>query len=205
MIDNPGIAVKKFPCCYATHRAIDGVLTLRERLGFDAASVEKIICRMPPGGMRVLTYPHPKTGLEGKFSLPYSIAAAVLDGKFSLWSFSDEAVRRPDIAALYERIDGHETDTSRGDDPDFETRSSGSRGFVEVEALLKGGRSDQIRVDVAPGAPARELTWDEVQEKFMDCAKQAPRISHENAASAFAAIKALDQANDVSTITSLLH
>jgi 2-methylcitrate dehydratase PrpD len=205
VIDNPGIAVKKFPCCYATHRAIDGVLTLRERLGFDAASVEKIICRMPPGGMRVLTYPHPKTGLEGKFSLPYSIAAAVLDGKFSLWSFSDEAVRRPDIAALYERIDGHETDTSRGDDPDFETRSSGSRGFVEVEALLKGGRSDQIRVDVAPGAPARELTWDEVQEKFMDCAKQAPRISHENAASAFAAIKALDQANDVSTITSLLH
>ena len=205
VIDNPGIAVKKFPCCYATHRPIDGVLTLRERLGFDAASVDKVICRMPPGGMRVLTYPRPTTGLEGKFSLPYSIAAAALDGNFSLWSFGDEAVRRPDIAALYERIDAHETNACRGDDPDFEKRSSGSRGFVEVEVHLKDGRQDKVRVDVAPGAPARELTWSEVQEKFMDCAKQASRISDAKAISAFAALKALDQAEDVTRITALLH
>ncbi|MGY8959488.1 MAG: MmgE/PrpD family protein [Alphaproteobacteria bacterium] len=205
IISNPGIAIKKFPCCYATHRAIDGVLTLRERLGFDAGSIDNVICRMPPGGMKVLTYPRPTTGLEGKFSLPYSIAAAVLDGQFSLWSFSDEAVRRPEITSLYERIDGHETETSRGDDPQFDKRSSGSRGFVEVEIHLKDGRRDQIRVDAPPGAPARELTWDELQEKFMDCAKQAPRIGDAKAASAFAAIKSLDQANDVSHITALLH
>ena len=97
VIISPGIAVKKFPCCYATHRAIDGVLTLRERLGFDASSIDKVICRMPPGGMHVLTYPRPLTGLEGKFSLPYAIAAGVLDGKFSIGSFTDEAVRRPQI------------------------------------------------------------------------------------------------------------
>jgi 2-methylcitrate dehydratase PrpD len=205
IISDPGIAIKKFPCCYATHRAIDGVLTLRERLGFDAGSIDNVICRMPIGGMRVLTYPRPTTGLEGKFSLPYSIAAAVLDGQFSLWSFSDEAVRRPEITSLYERIDGHETETSRGDDPQFDKRSSGSRGFVEVEVYLKDGRRDQIRVDAAPGAPVRELTWDELQEKFMDCAKQAPRISEAKAASAFAAIKSLDQAKDISRITALLH
>jgi 2-methylcitrate dehydratase PrpD len=205
VINDPGIAIKKFPCCYATHRPIDGILTLRERLKFDAASIDKVICRMPLGGMRVLTYPRPTTGLEGKFSLPYSIAAAVLDGTFSLWSFSDEAVRRPDIAALYERIDGHETETSRGDDPMFDKRSSGSRGFVEVEVHLKDGRQDQIRIDVPPGAPARELTWDELQGKFMDCAKQAPRISKANAKLAFASIKALDQAEDVSHISALLH
>ncbi len=204
VISNPGIALKKYPCCYATHRAIDGVLTLRERLGFDATSIDKVICRMPPGGMRVLTYSHPTTGLEGKFSLQYSIAAAVLDGTFSLWSFSDEAVRRPDVAALYDRIDGHETEICRGDDPQFEKRSSGSRGFVEVEVHLRDGRRDQIRVDVPPGAPARELTWDNVQGKFTDCAKQASRISEAKAASAFAAIKALDQAEDVAHIMALL-
>jgi 2-methylcitrate dehydratase PrpD len=205
VINSPGIAVKKFPCCYATHRPIDGVLTLRERLGFDAASIDKVICRMPPGGMHVLIYPRPVTGLEGKFSLPYSIAAAVLDGKFSLWSFSDEAVRRAEIAALYERIDAHETDTSRGNDPQFESRSSGSRGFVEVEVLLKDGRRDQIRVDVPPGSPARELTWDELRAKFMDCAKQAPRISEAKANEAFAAIQALDRVDDISRVTTLLH
>ena len=205
VIINPGIAVKKFPCCYATHRAIDGVLTLRERLGFDASSIDKVICRMPPGGMHVLTYPRPLTGLEGKFSLPYSIAAGVLDGKFSIASFTDEAVRRPQIAALYQRIDAHETATSRGDDPLFDKRSSGSRGFVEVEVQLKDGRTDKIRVDTPPGSPSRELTWDELQVKFMDCAKQAPRITAAKAAAAFAAIKALDHAEDMSRITAALH
>jgi 2-methylcitrate dehydratase PrpD len=205
VINSPGIAVKKFPCCYATHRPIDGVLKLRERLGFDASSVDKVICRMPPGGMHVLIYPRPVTGLEGKFSLPYSIAAAVLDGKFSLWSFSDEAVRRPQIATLYERIDAHEADGSRGDDPQFESRSSGSRGFVEVEVHMKDGRKDQIRVDVPPGSPQRELTWDELREKFMDCAKQAPRIGEAKAGEAFASIKTLDRVGDITRVTALLH
>ena len=205
VISSPGIAVKKFPCCYATHRPIDGVLTLRERMGFDALSIEKIICRMPPGGMHVLTYPRPVTGLESKFSLPYSIAAAVLDGKFSLWSFSDEAVRRAEIAALYDRIDAHETPTSRGDDPQFDKRSSGSRGFVEVEVLLKDGRRDQLRVDVPPGSPSRELSWEELQAKFMDCARQAPRISTASAAAAFAAIRDLQAVADIHSIVQQLH
>jgi 2-methylcitrate dehydratase PrpD len=205
VIDNPGIAVKKFPCCYATHRAIDGVLTLRERLGFDAASVDKVICRMPPGGMHVLTYPRPVTGLEGKFSLEYSIAASVLDGKFSLWSFSDDAVRRPQIAALYEHIDAHEAESSRGDDPLFAKRSSGSRGFVEVEVRLKDGRKDRLRVDAAPGSPSRELTWDELRDKFMDCARQAPRISAADAESAFNSIRALDRVDDIRSISHRLQ
>ena len=205
VISNPGIAVKKFPCCYATHRAIDGVLTLRERLGFDAASIDKVICRMPPGGMHVLTYPRPVTGLEGKFSLPYSIAAGVLDGKFSLWSFSDEAVRRAEIASLYQRIDAHETESSRGDDPHFDKRSSGSRGFVEVEVQLKDGRKDQIRVDVPPGSPSRELTWDELRAKFLDCARQAPRISSAGAEAAFASLRNLQSVADVGAVTQQLH
>ncbi len=205
VISSPGIALKKFPCCYATHRPIDGVLRLRERHNFDANSIDKVICRMPPGGMHVLTYPRPVTGLEGKFSLPYSIAAGVLDGKFSLWSFSDEAVRRPQIAALYERIDAHETPACRGDDPQFDKRSSGSRGFVEVEVILKDGRRDSVRVDVPPGSPARELTWDELHAKFIDCAKQAPRIASAQAQAAFDLIRKLDTVTDIRDISNKLH
>ncbi len=205
VISNPGIAVKKFPCCYATHRTIDGVLTLRERLGFNANTIDKVICRMPPGGMHVLIYPRPVTGLEGKFSLPYSAAAAVLDGKFTLWSFSDEAVRRAEIAALYERIDTHETPACRGDDPQFDKRSSGSRGFVEVEVILKDGRRDQIRVDAPPGSPSRALTWDDLREKFMDCARQAPRIAASEAEAAFGLIRQLKTVNDIRAIIGKLR
>jgi len=205
VITDPGLALKKFPCCYATHRAMDGLLALRTKLGFEADGVEKIICRMPPGGMRVLTFPRPVTGLEGKFSLPYTLAAGALDGGYSLESFTDAAVRRTEISKLYERIDAAEHPSSQGDDPDFEKRSSGSRGFVEVEVKLRDGRSDKVRVDKAPGAPGRDMSWEEMEAKFADCARQAGRIGEKPAAQAFKLIRKLDQVDDVAKIVDLLR
>jgi 2-methylcitrate dehydratase PrpD len=205
VISDPGLALKKFPCCYASHRAMDGLLTLRQKLGFSAHDVEKLTCRMPPGGMQVLTYPRPATGLEGKFSLQYPLAAGLLDGGYSLWTFTDEAVRRPDIAALYERIDAREDPSARGDDPEFEKRSSGSRGFVEVEVRLRDGRSERVRVDKAPGSPARELTWDELRLKFADCARHTQRIDEAKAQRAFDAIQRLEELDDVATLVGWLR
>lgn len=205
VIADPGLALKKFPCCYATHRAMDGLLALRSKLGFDAAAVDRITCRMPPGGMRVLTYPRPATGLEGKFSLPYTLAAGALDGKYALETFTDAAVRRPEIEQLYARIQATEDSSCRGDDPQFEKRSSGSRGFVEVEVKLRDGRSDRVRVDKAPGAPSRELSWDELRTKFMDCARYSRRIEEKTAGQAFEMLRKLDQLDDIGEVVGLLR
>jgi len=205
VITDPGLALKKFPCCYATHRAMDGLLRLRAKLAFDAGSVEQIICRMPPGGMRVLTYPRPATGLEGKFSLPYTLAAGALDGQYALATFTDAAVRRKEIAELYARIQAAEDSSCQGDDPQFEKRSSGSRGFVEVEVKLRDGRSDQIRVDKAPGSPGRDMSWDELRAKFTDCARQSGRIAEKPATQAFEMIRKLEQVDDVGKVVDLLR
>lgn len=204
IIDDPGLALKKFPCCFASHRAIDGVLALRAKLSFDAAMVDKVICRMAPGGMHVLTYPRPTNGLEGKFSLQYPLAAAVLDGRCTLATFTDDAVRRNEITALYARIDAAEDPACRGDDPLFETRSSGSRGLVEIEVRLCDGRSDTIRVAKAPGTPARELTWSELREKFIDCARHSRHVAEVSAIEAFEAIQKLEDSEDIAEVTRLL-
>jgi 2-methylcitrate dehydratase PrpD len=204
VIVDPGLALKKFPCCYASHRAMDGLLALRTKLGFAAAEVERIICRMPPGGMQVLTYARPETGLEAKFSLPYPLAAGLLDGTYTLWTFTDEAVRRNEIAALYSRIDAHESPLCRGDDPEFDKRSSGSRGFVEVEVHLRNGRSDKIRIDKAPGSPARELTWDGLEMKFMDCARHSRTMSDVKAQQALELVRGLDALDDIAPLVTLL-
>jgi 2-methylcitrate dehydratase PrpD len=205
VIVDPGLALKKFPCCYASHRAMDGLLALRTKLGFDGKSVQRVICRMPPGGMQVLTYPKPGTGLEGKFSLQYPLAAGVLDGKYSLWTFTDDAVRREEIQALYALIDAHEDPACRGDDPEFDKRSSGSRGFVEVEVRLRDGRSETIRIDKAPGSPARELSWDDLRQKFSDCARQTQRVSDAKAQEAFEAIRRLEELDDIGTLIEQLR
>jgi 2-methylcitrate dehydratase PrpD len=203
VVADPGLALKKFPCCYACHRGMDGLLELRQKLEFDAASVEEVICRMPPGGMLVLTYPRPVTGLEGKFSMEYCIAAGVLDGKYGLATFTDDAVRRPDIEALYSRVTAVEDPACRGDDPNFEKKSSGSRGLVEVEVKLKDGRSAKTRVDIPPGHPRRELTWEDLRAKFTDCAAQAA-LPAERGRQAFDQLTALERVDDLRPLVALL-
>jgi len=197
---DPGIALKKWPCYNGSQRGMDGVLQLREKLGFTADTLAHIECRMPPGGMKVVIYPKPTTGLEGKFSLQYAVAAGVLDGKYSMWTFTDDAVNRPAIRELLERkVVAREDEACGIGDPNLMTKASGSRGFVEIEARTVDGRSETVRVSFAPGHPRRELGWDEIQQKFMDCAQHGG-MDAGRAAKAFAAVSKLETAEDVGTI-----
>ncbi len=202
-IVDPGISLKKFPCYHGSQRAMHGVLQLRQKLGFTADSLARLVCRMPPGGLQVLIHPEPTTGLEGKFSLPYSLAAGVLDGGYSLATFSDAAVRRPDIQALLKKIDIAEDPRCGGDDPLMATRPAGARGFVEVEAHTVDGRIETLRVDVAPGHATQPLGWDEIRRKFVDCAAHG-HLEPALAQRAFEALIDLDRCTDVSTIVDLL-
>ena len=202
-IVDPGIGLKKFPCYNGSQRGMDGVLQLRRRMGFTAETLAHLECRMPPGGMKVVIYPEPKTGLEGKFSLQYSLAAGVLDGNYSLWSFTDEAVNRPAIRELLRKIVAREDDACGVGDPNLQKKASGARGFVVVEARTVDGRSESVRVDAPPGHPARELTWDEIEHKFMDCATHGG-LKREQASQAYAAVSTLERLDDVNELVGLM-
>ena len=128
----------------------------------------------------------------------------MLDGKYELATFTDAAVRRGAIESLYAHITAVEDPACRGDDPQFEKRSSGSRGYVEVEVVLKDGRTGKTRIDHPPGHPQRELSWEDIHAKFMDCAGQSQRVSGHDAGAAFEAIRKLEQLPDIRQIADLL-
>jgi 2-methylcitrate dehydratase PrpD len=170
---DPGFALKKFPSCFAGHRAMDGILALRQQLGLTAENIERVTCRIAPGIPRVMRYADPKTGLEAKFSIEYALASGVLDGQYTLWSFTDEAVRRPTVRAVLEKVKVIEDERCFSDDPAERKKSIGTRGYYEVEACTRDGATASIRVDKAPGHPLRELSWDDLRAKFIDCAQTA--------------------------------
>ncbi len=203
VVMNPGIGLKKFPCYNGSQRGMDGVLQLRSRMGFTAETLAHLECRMPPGGMKVVIYPNPTTGLEGKFSLQYALAAGVLDGNYSLWSFTDEAVNRPAIRELLKRIVAREDEACGAEDPELAKKASGARGFVLVEARTTDGRLESVRVDAAPGHPSRELSWAEIEHKFMDCASHGG-LPRDQAARAFAALGTLERSPNVSELVGLM-
>jgi aconitate decarboxylase len=98
---DPGPAWKLFPTQYGTHYAITAGLDCHQAMGGrrDIAKVEATVPFMP-----YVDRPRPKSGLDGKFSFQYAIAAALLDGEVTVATYADERRFAPDMVALLERI-----------------------------------------------------------------------------------------------------
>jgi 2-methylcitrate dehydratase PrpD len=203
-IDDPGLSLKRYACCYASHRPMEGVLALRSELGLTPDNLAGLRCLLAPGSTRALIYSRPVTGLEAKFSLEYALAAGVLDGAYSLWSFTDEAVARPAVQDLLPRISTAEDPRCAIGDPHAATRGPSRRGYVEVHAETRDGRRAVRRIDKLPGSPDQALTWDDIRSKFLDCASSAD-LDAKRSREAFDRLAQLEECADVSEICTLLR
>jgi 2-methylcitrate dehydratase PrpD len=92
-IEWSGMAFKLWPSCGASHRAIAGVLALRQQHGFGAEDVESVVVEVSHGVMLNLRYPEPKDHKEAQFSMQYAIALALRFGRLTLADYTAEAVQ----------------------------------------------------------------------------------------------------------------
>jgi 2-methylcitrate dehydratase PrpD len=160
-----GLSVKKYPCCFAMHRAADGVLGILSERAISHADVEEVTVTVPHGGLAPLIYDRASTGLEGKFCMSYAMAAALLDGRLGLETFTDAMVCRPEVRRLEELVRVRE-------DPGVDVRHSPfDEGHVVVEVRLRDGSRSVRRVDQPLGSPARPLSLAQLEAKYRDCAR----------------------------------
>ncbi|HSV83108.1 MAG TPA: MmgE/PrpD family protein [Ramlibacter sp.] len=156
-----GLALKPYAACGATHPGIEAAELLHGELGGRAIrAVRAGVCRM---AFQPLIHLMPESALEGKFSLHFCVAAALLWGPVTLATFSEERVRDPALRALIPRI-RMELDERWADDGEFATEIA-----VETE---DGARLTRF-VPLAQGKPARWFTPDRLRAKFLDCARRA--------------------------------
>ena len=80
----PGVVIKRYPCAGVMHPVLDALLPLIRRHQVNPAAVHRLRIRLHPDATRPLVYERPETGLQGKFSLPYTAAAALLDRGLTL-------------------------------------------------------------------------------------------------------------------------
>jgi 2-methylcitrate dehydratase PrpD len=164
LVEAPGIALKKYPCCYMLARALDGTLALKE--GLDTEQIRSVEVVVQPGGVSAVIHDRPKTGLEGKFSVPYSVAAALVDGEIKLATFTDEAVMRPEVRSLMDRIEYREA--SDPEDEGGNGFSVAERGYARVKFVTRSGEEQETFVRTPRGAPGEPFTREEVDAKFID-------------------------------------
>lgn len=198
-----GVGMKNFPSSNACARPIDGLLQLREKHGLSPDTVAKIHLILPPGGTNPLRAAKPETPTEAPYSMEYSLAVALVEGAVKLQHFSEDAIKREDFLLQIEKITMEEDARCIAEDPLAETRGPGPRGFVEVHVTMTDGKQHQIRVDIAPGYPGRELSDDALWGKFSGCTDFAD-IDQGESRSAFEALLTLEQTSDVGAVLSQL-
>ena len=161
-----GLAIKLYPCCYAMQRPIAAVRALRTELGED---IEQIVVATPKATVQPLIHDQPRTGLEGKFSMPYAIAAAILDEYPGFGSFSDQAVNREPAQALMAAV---RTDYGPGDPGPAGLLD----GTVEVSVRLASGRELRTELALPPGSPDRPPSPADLAAKLAACGPDVPGL-----------------------------
>jgi 2-methylcitrate dehydratase PrpD len=194
-IVTPGIGVKRFPACASTHQSLDAVLELVAAHAIDPAAVAGVECAVSYMAPHQLIYDRAETGLQGKFSMPYCVAAALLDRTVGLAQFADERVRRADVQALMPKV-------RMVVHPEQTTRESLPARFSEVTVTLTDGRTLVKRVDQAKGQPRNPLSDAELEVKFRDAAGRL--LPAERVDALLAAAWKLETVADVSAVARLL-
>src|SRR2546427_331279 len=193
---SPGLSVKKYPCCFATHRAADGVLDLAGEHGIRPNDVAAVEVTVPAGGRQPLIHDRPGPGLQGKFRMQYAIAAALLVRGPGFDVFSDAALQRPEAQAVL----GRGTVT---EDPAFRHAANPmEEGYVTVEVRTKDGRRLVRRIDHPRGSPGLPLRREELVAKFRDCAARA--LDPAAVDRALTALDAIESVQDVNALVDAL-
>jgi 2-methylcitrate dehydratase PrpD len=157
----PGISYKRWPCCYCNHRSIGVLLEMLSQHNIRAADVQAIEIGFPPGTDTPLIHTNPQTGLEAKFSIEYSAAATVLDGKVGIDTYTDVMVNRPEARAMLKKVRRYRIEDAK--------MYSGAVGYNDV--LVRTSRGEfKARENRAPGSPDWPMSTQERNEKFLDCA-----------------------------------
>ena len=193
-IISPGMEIKPYPSCRLTHRAIDAVLWLVENYGISAADVDKVECTTGELAYQTLVHSHPVTGLEGKFSMQYCLAAALLDGKVSLEQFTDEKVAR--AKEMVEKVNYLCVENSAG----IAWHQSHP---VEVKVRLKDGKEYSHQVMIGKGSLQNPLTKEELSSKYRDCASIV--LSQVDITKSFELATNLEQVEDITELMNIVN
>jgi 2-methylcitrate dehydratase PrpD len=163
-IIHPGTNIKLYPCCAFGHAAIDAMFNLIKRHHLSDENIDKVECGVHYRTREVMCYTQPKTSLEGKFSLEYCLAIAIIDNKIGLGQFENKKMNDDRVKETLKRIRIFVH-------PELKTLESFKNRFAEVTVHTKKGEIFTERVHTPMGTPQNPLSDSELRQKFKDCTR----------------------------------
>jgi len=144
--------------------AVEGIIELAtehdvppeqvERVGLETFAGAALIIGGGEGDRYEVT-----TKAQADHSLPYMLAAALLDREMTADSYAPERIRREDVQSLLRTVEVEE-------DPALTERFEDGLMPARIEVELADGSVHRVEKEAFEGHPTRPLSWDAVEQKF---------------------------------------
>ena len=191
----PGVSIKPHPSGSLTHPGMTLMLSLLEQHDIRPNQVERVKVGTNQNMPNALIHHRPRTELQAKFSMEFCMAILLLERKAGLPEFTDEVVNRPDVQAMIQRVDF-------GVHPEAEAAGYDKMTTI-IDITLTDGRAISGRADFGKGSPANPMSYEEVADKFRECAAFS-RWPSDKTERVIDTVKRIEDLSNVRELTALL-
>ncbi|MEA3334083.1 MAG: MmgE/PrpD family protein [Pseudomonadota bacterium] len=192
------LSLKPYPSCRMTHGAIDSALSLQRSNPININDIENItvnasamVADMVGKPFKLRTDPQ----VDAQFSIPYTVATALIRGKLRLEDFEKEQIEDPKTQDLVKKI----VVVPNSSLPQNDISS------VSITITTQSGKNYTANHDHLLGSPAAPMNNNECLEKFNDCVNFSKRDDISQKSSAIVdLVLNLEEIDDLQQLTTLL-
>jgi 2-methylcitrate dehydratase PrpD len=195
-----GMLYKYWPAVGNAHTYIHAAIELMKENDVDLQEVEEVRVYVGDFQQRMCSplslRQAPETLVDAKFSLPFLVALSLAKGQLKIADFTIDALKDPTVLALARKV-------VPIPDSSFNWTSKLPDGKVEV--VTRTGQIISRLGNAVPGTSERPMSWDELSQKFTECAlATAKPLVPEHLNEAAALIRKLEECKDVATLVNLI-
>ena len=192
------IDFKPYPCGVINHAFIESVFKLQQQQDIAIDAIKQVICFIHPDAAQTVCEPipskrRPESGYHAKFSLPFAVAAALVDREVTLKTFTDEKVKDPKILKVVDRVEYRL-------DPDSPYPVT-YPGRIEIQMV--DGRVFSHHQPHNKGSRENPMTEAEIKEKFYSNAMH--KITRAQAEEIYNCIVELEDLKDSAVLSKHLN
>jgi 2-methylcitrate dehydratase PrpD len=200
------VGPKPFPSCRYTHCAVTACVNLLHNHSLKGQDIQEIRVQIGARDMRSVggwtedekkKKRRPEGVVDAQFSIPYTVAATLVNGGLSLEEFTDSKLRNEEILELAARV-------KLILNPDLDKGPMDVKPQV-VEVVTRDGKVLTERIEFPKGNPNNPVSAGELVDSFRGMAAYAAKpLSGAQVDDAISLALSLEETADVSTLTKLL-
>ncbi|MBW2638002.1 MAG: MmgE/PrpD family protein [Deltaproteobacteria bacterium] len=152
------VYLKLYSACRHAHAPIDAVLEIQERDGIEPNEIKAITVETYPAAVRLAGMTEVTSPSAGRFSIPFSVALALLKKDAGATQYTEENIEDRQIQDLAGKVRLLESDKWG--------RAYPHKRGATVRIICNDSKEYFTEIDLAKGEPENPASWDEIYNKF---------------------------------------